>query len=189
VPILHRVGHRRIRQCRDPPATAAPASRCAAAVRHGYGSSPAAASRVRVVVGRREQLAFQGRVVELRGFRPGDADHRRATMYSAIAVRPMPSDRENTRALAPHGYFRRRTSGIFCIDNPSAALAPPPCANRKGRTLPPQIAGSVLRLTLSTGWPLSLGIGDRLPSDSARVPVRTRSTMILYLSLFKFPQG
>lgn len=139
MPILHRVGHGRIRQCRDTPATAAPASRCAAAVRHGYGSSPAAASRVRVVVGRREQLAFQGRVVELRGFRPGDADHRRATMYSAIAVRPMPSDRENTRALAPHGYFRRRTSGIFCIDNPSAALAPPPCANRKGRTLPPQI--------------------------------------------------
>jgi hypothetical protein len=45
--------------------------------------------------------------------------------YSAIAVRPIPTDREITRSLAPQAYFRRRTSRIFRIDNLSAGIGPP----------------------------------------------------------------
>jgi IS5 family transposase len=45
--------------------------------------------------------------------------------HSAIAVRPIPADREITRSLAPQAYFRRRTSRIFRIGNLSAGIGPP----------------------------------------------------------------
>src|SRR5258706_6087490 len=104
-------------------------------------------------------------------------------IYSPIAVRPIPTDRAITRSLAPQAYFRRRTSRTFRIDNLSAGIRPP-FANRKRRTLPgsdcrqrsplhPINRGGRLRSESVAafdriGWPLSVGIGGRIGSDSAR---------------------
>jgi len=46
-------------------------------------------------------------------------------MYSATAERPIPTDCAITRALAPHAYFKRRTSRTFRIGNLSAGIGPP----------------------------------------------------------------
>src|SRR5438552_3528223 len=86
-------------------------------------------------------------------------------MYSATAVRPIPTDWAITRALAPQAYFRRRTSRTFRIDNLSAGIGPPPAGSQRERPCPVQIADNGTRFTLSTGWPPSIGIGGRFRSD------------------------
>src|SRR5712691_7782040 len=104
-------------------------------------------------------------------------------MYSPTTVRPIPSDRAITRALAPQAYLKRRTSRTFRIDNLSAGIGPSPCSNRKGMTLrrsdcrqrsPPHPINRGGRLRSESvaalpriGWPLSVGISGRLASDSA----------------------
>lgn len=102
---------------------------------------------------------------ELIRYRSRDADHRGRRMYSPIAVRPIPTDRAITRSLAPQAYFRRRTSRTFRIDNLSAGFRPP-LANRKGGPCPAQTADNAPRITPSTGWSLSIGLGGRFPSES-----------------------
>jgi hypothetical protein len=58
------------------------------------------------------------------------------------------------------------------IDNLSAGIGPPVARIVKGGPCPVQIADNAPRLTLSTGWPLSIGLGDRFPSESASVGYR-----------------
>src|SRR5271163_2461870 len=104
-------------------------------------------------------------------------------MYSPIAVRPIPTDRAITRSLAPQAYLRRRTSRTFRIDNLSAGIGPPVARIAKGGPCPAQTADNAPCLTYQQGgrlrsdqvvafdrigWPLSVGIGGRIPSDSAR---------------------
>ncbi|MGY2936495.1 hypothetical protein ACVWZ6_006097 [Bradyrhizobium sp. GM6.1] len=94
--------------------------------------------------------------------------------YSAIAVRPIPTDREITRSLTPQAYFRRRTSRIFRIGNLSAGIGPPIASTAKGGTLPrsdcrqrpPSHPINRVAAFVRIGWPLSIGIGGRLPSES-----------------------
>jgi hypothetical protein len=62
--------------------------------------------------------------------------------------------------------LRRRTSRTFRIDNLSAGIGPPLRTAKEG-PCPAQTADNAPRLTLSTGWPLSVGIGGRFASDSA----------------------
>src|SRR5258707_15114367 len=103
-------------------------------------------------------------------------------MYSPIDVRPIPTDRAITRSLAPQAYLRRRTSRTFRIDNPSAGIRPPLCESQKEdlarlrlpTTFPasPHQQGGRLRSESVAafdriGWPLSVGIGGRIGSDSA----------------------
>src|SRR3984893_10291580 len=93
--------------------------------------------------------------------------------YSAIAVRPIPTDREITRSLAPQAYFRRRTSRIFRLGNLSAGIRPP-LREPQRRTLPrsdcrqrsPPHPINRVAAFVRIGWPLSIGIGGRLPSES-----------------------
>src|SRR5438876_11153023 len=104
-------------------------------------------------------------------------------MYSATAVRPIPTDWAITRALAPQAYFRRRTSRTFRIDNLSAGIGPPPAGSQREDLAPfrlpttepasPYPQGGRLRSEsvaafARIGWPLSVGISGRLGSDSAR---------------------
>jgi hypothetical protein len=87
-------------------------------------------------------------------------------IYSPTVVRPIPTDRAITRSLAPQAYFRRRTSRTFRIDNLSAGIVASPSAGiAKGRRCLAQIADNAPRLSLSTGWPPSIGIGGRFRSD------------------------
>src|SRR5438067_4073113 len=103
-------------------------------------------------------------------------------MYSATAVRPIPTDWAITRALAPQAYFRRRTSRTFRIDNLSAGIGPPPAGSQREDLAPfrlpttepasPYPQGGRLRSEsvaafARIGWPLSVGISGRLGSDSA----------------------
>src|SRR5262245_58606440 len=104
-------------------------------------------------------------------------------MYSPTAVRPIPTDRAITRSLAPQAYFRRRTSRTFRIDNLSAGIvASPLCWNRKGATLPrsdcrqrppPHPIHRVAAFDRNQ-WPLSLGLGGRLASESVAAFRRNR---------------
>ena len=137
----------------------------------------------RVIAGRREQLALQRRVVELRRYRPRDADHRRPPDILSDPVRPIPTEREITRSLAPQAYFRRRTSRTFRIGNLSAGIVASPLLEsqrddlaslRLPTTLPvsPYPQGGRLRSESVAafdriGWPPSVGIGGRFASDSA----------------------
>jgi hypothetical protein len=100
-------------------------------------------------------------------------------MYSPTAVRPIPTDRAITRSLALHAYFRRRTSRTFRIGNLSAGIVASPSAGiAKGRPCLAQTADNGPQITLSTGWPPSIGIGGRFPSESLaalpRIPHRPR---------------
>src|SRR5882757_8075767 len=102
-------------------------------------------------------------------------------MYSPIAVRPIPTDRAITRSLAPQAYFRRRTSRTFRIDNLSAGIGPPLRIAKKDRAQlrlptalpasPFQQGGRIASESVAAfdrnGWPLSVGIGGRIASDSA----------------------
>src|SRR5205823_7174390 len=103
-------------------------------------------------------------------------------MYSATAVRPIPTDWAITRALASQAYFRRRTSRTFRIDNLSAGIGPPPAGSQREDLAPfrlpttepasPYPQGGRLRSEsvaafARIGWPLSVGISGRLGSDSA----------------------
>src|SRR6266567_657624 len=102
-------------------------------------------------------------------------------MYSATAVRPIPTDWAITRALAPQAYFRRRTSRTFRIDNLSAGIVPPPAGSQR-ETLPRSDCRQrnplhpIHRVAVfdRNRWPLSLGLGGRFPSESvaalARIP-------------------
>jgi hypothetical protein len=97
-------------------------------------------------------------------------------LYSPITVRPIPSDRAITRALAPQAYLRRRTSRTFRIDNLSPGIGPSLCSNRKGMTLPrsdcrqrsPIYPINRVAAFVRNRWPLSVGLGGRFASDSAR---------------------
>jgi hypothetical protein len=86
-------------------------------------------------------------------------------MCSPTTVRPIPSDREITRALTPHAYFRHRTSRTFRIDNLSAGIGPSPLRESQREDL----ARSDCRQRSPTHpvnrWPPSIGIGGRFPSD------------------------
>ena len=125
----------------------------------------------RVVAGRRDQLALQRRVVELIRYRPRDADHRGRRMYSPIAVRPIPTDRVITRFARPTGALQAQN---FSNLPHRQSLGGPPLANRKGGPCPAQTADNAPRITPSTGWSLSIGLGGRFPSESVtalpRVP-------------------
>src|SRR5436305_15292277 len=98
-------------------------------------------------------------------------------MYSATAVRPIPTDCAITLELAPQAYFRRRTSRTFRIDNLSAGIGPPPAGSQRERPCPVQIARQrnplhpIHRVAAFAriGWPLSVGISGRLGSHSAEV--------------------
>src|SRR5579883_120652 len=121
-------------------------------------------------------------------------------MYSPIAVRPIPTDRAITRSLAPQAYFRRRTSRTFRIDNLSAGIRPP-FANRKGSTLPgsdcrqrsPNHPINRVAAFVRIRWPLSIGLGGRLPSESVAALPRilqggaARNHPTTILPLFSFP--
>src|SRR5437016_8549599 len=99
--------------------------------------------------------------------------------YSAIAVRPIPTERATTRSLTPQAYFRRRTSRIFRIGNLSAGIRPPIAWTAKGGPCPVQIADNLPHLTLSTGWPPSSGSGDRFRSESVAAFRRNRWPLCL----------
>ena len=121
----------------------------------------------RIVACRREQLAFQCRVVELDGYRPSDADHRCAP--DVLCNRRSPDaqrSRDHSRTYAARVLQAQNFSYLTHRQSLGRHRSLPLCANRKGRTLPAQIAGNVPRLTLSTGWPPSIGIGGRFPSES-----------------------
>src|SRR4051812_43140232 len=94
-------------------------------------------------------------------------------MYSPIAVRPIPTEREITRSLAPQAYFRRRTSRTFHIDNLSAGIRPP-LRFANGGPCPAQTADNAPRITPSTGWPPSVGLGGRFRSESLAAFRRNR---------------
>src|SRR5258706_6548210 len=114
-------------------------------------------------------------------------------IYSPIAVRPIPTEREITRSLAPQAYFRRRTSRTFRIDNLSAGIRPP-FANRKRRTLPgsdcrqrsPDHPINRVAAFGRIGWPLSFGIAGRLPSESVaalpRIPHHAPPAALFFYS-------
>jgi hypothetical protein len=114
-------------------------------------------------------------------------------MYSATAVRPIPTDWAITRALAPQPYFRRRTSRTFRIDNLSAGIGPPPAGFAKGATLPRSDCRQrnplhpIHRVAAfdRNWWPLSLGLSGRFPSESvaalARIPQPHRVARLLRL--------
>ncbi|MET4280093.1 MULTISPECIES: hypothetical protein [unclassified Bradyrhizobium] len=118
--------------------------------------------------------------------------------YSAIAVRPIPTDREITRSLTPQAYFRRRTSRIFRIGNLSAGIGPPIASTAKGGTLPrsdcrqrpPSHPINRVAAFVRIGWPLSIGIGGRLPSESMaalpRIPHEAR--VIFYYGIRSLPR-
>src|SRR3984885_6565454 len=81
-------------------------------------------------------------------------------MYSPIAVRPIPTDRAITRSLAPHAYFRRRTSRTFRIDNLSAGIGSPLRIAKKDRA----------QLRLPTALPASpFQHGGRIASESVAI--------------------
>src|SRR5437867_4367736 len=119
-------------------------------------------------------------------------------MYSATAVRPIPTDWAITRALAPQAYFRRRTSRTFRIDNLSAGIGPPPAGSQREDLAPfrlpttepasPYPQGGRLRSEsvaafARIGWPLSVGISGRLGSDSA-VNLDTKTVEVNGQSLY-----
>src|SRR5258707_6395933 len=99
--------------------------------------------------------------------------------YSAIAVRRIPTERAITRSLTPQAYFRRRTSRIFRIGNLSAGIRPPIACTAKGGPCPVQMADNATRLTLSTGWPPSFGLGGRFRSESLAAFRRNRWPLCL----------
>src|SRR6266700_905191 len=85
-------------------------------------------------------------------------------MYSATAVRPIPTDWAITRALAPQAYFRRRISRTFRIDNLSAGIGPPPAGSQREDLAP---------FRLPTTEPASpYPQGGRLPSESVAALAR-----------------
>jgi hypothetical protein len=88
-------------------------------------------------------------------------------MYSPIAVRPIPTDRAITRSLAPQAYFRRRTSRTFRIDNLSAGIRPRTLPGSDCRQRSPNHPINRVVAIDRIGWPLSVGISDRIASDSA----------------------
>jgi hypothetical protein len=133
---------------------------------------------------RREQLALSAVSSSASGIgqvMPITAARR---MYSAIAVRPIPTDRAMTRSLAPQAYFRRRTSRTFHIDNLSAGIRPP-FANRKRRTVPgsdcrqrsPNHPFNRVAAFVRIGWPLSIGMAGRVPSESVAALPRNPHTI------------
>ena len=118
----------------------------------------------RVVAGRREQLAFQRRIVELFGHRPSDADD-----GGAADVFP---DRGAADPHRPCDHTLARPVGILQAQNfsnlphrQSLGGHRASFANRKEGPCPAQTADSAPRLTLSTGWPHCLGIGGRFRSE------------------------
>src|SRR5258708_34496547 len=100
--------------------------------------------------------------------------------YSATVVRPIPTERAIVRTLAPHAYFSPNTSRTFRIDNlpPGSAvpLAGGPRYRSSDRRLRPRTLPSGLSAINRNHWPLSLGIGVRLASESSaaftRIPHR-----------------
>jgi hypothetical protein len=107
---------------------------------------------------------------------PIAAAHR---MYSATAERPIPTD-WITRALAPPAYFAEFLDPSASAISRRASDLPRRAA--KGVTLPAQIADTGSQLTLSTGWPPSIGIDgcfrsdkvDRFPLESVAALARNR---------------
>jgi hypothetical protein len=145
--------------------------------------------RARRVVSRgREQLAFRRRVVELFGYRPSDADHGGAANVFTDR-RAADPDRSGDRPLArPTGVPRAE------LLEPSASTISPRASDLQLResqkehfaqlrlptTLPasPYQQGGRLRSDQVAafdriGWPLSVGIGGRIPSESARPDVHS----------------
>ena len=95
-------------------------------------------------------------------------------MYSPAAVRQTPTDRAMIRSLAPQAYFVRRTSRTLrIIGNLSAGIGPP-LAITPGRILPGQTAGNGPCITLSTGWPPSVGMGGRFALERAAAFARNQ---------------
>src|SRR6266702_150547 len=118
--------------------------------------------------------------------------------YSAIAVRPIPTDREITRSLTPQAYFRRRTSRIFRIGNLSAGIGPPIASTAKGGTLPrsdcrqrpPSHPINRVTAFVRIAWPLSIGIGGRLPSESvAALPRIPHQQLHLIVAIRELASG
>jgi hypothetical protein len=118
----------------------------------------------RVVPRRREQLAFQRRIVELFGHRPGDADHSGA---ANVFTDRGAADPERSPARSPH----RRTSTVKLLE-PSASTISRRASDlqlRKSQKEDLAQLRSPTRLPASPyqqGWPLSIGLGGRFPSES-----------------------
>src|ERR1700674_4183247 len=121
----------------------------------------------RIVAGRCEQLALQRRVVELLRYRPGDADHRGAANVFPDR-RAADPDRSGDHPLArPTGVLQAQNFSNLPHRQSRGGHQTSLCASQKKDRGPDQTADNAPRITLSTGWPPSFGIGGRFAPDSA----------------------
>jgi hypothetical protein len=136
----------------------------------------------RVVSRRREQLAFQRRVVELFGHRPGDADHGGAANVFTDRSAADP-DRSSDDPLArPTGVPQAQNFSNLPHRQSLGGHRTSSCANRKRRTLPssdcrqraPLHPINRVAAFVRIRWSLSIGLGGGFPSESvaafSRIP-------------------
>ena len=127
----------------------------------------------RVVARRREQLALQRRVVEPLRYRPGDADHGGAADVFADRGAADP-DRTGDHPLArPAGVPQAQNFANLAHRQSLGGHRTSPCESQR-RTLPgsdcrqrsPHHPINRVAAFDRIGWPLSIGLGGRLPSES-----------------------
>ena len=129
----------------------------------------------RVVSGRREQLALQRHVVELGRHRPGDPDHRRPPDVLPDRRAPNPNRSCDHPIARPAGILQAQNfPDLRHRQSLRGHRRFPLCWNCKGATLPrsdcrqrspPHPIHRVAAFDRNR-WPLSLGLGGRLPSES-----------------------
>ena len=166
MPILHRVGYGRIRQSRDTPAQQR--QRHAASAQfgtdtvpvrqrlRGCGLSSAGANNLRS----RAVSSSSAGIGQVMPITPA----RRCTRQSPCDR--CPAIARTLAHLPPHGYFRRRTS-LSSASTISRRHWPLPLARiAKGGPCPLRLPAVFSASPYQHGWPPSIGIGGRSPSES-----------------------
>src|SRR5467141_2036626 len=98
--------------------------------------------------------------------------------YSAIAVRPIPTDRGDHPIARSTGILQAQNFSNLPHRQSLGGHRTSNCVNRKSRTLPrsdcrqrpPSHPINRVAAFVRIGWPLSIGIGGRFASDSAFCP-------------------